>query len=33
MENPYTYEYELELQKLILSACNITYDPNEEIKI
>lgn len=32
-ENPYTYEYELELQKLILSACNITYDPNEEIKI
>ncbi len=31
-ENPYTYEYELELQKLILSACSIPYDANEEVK-
>ena len=30
--NPYNYEYELELHKLILSACNIPFDKNEVIK-
>ncbi len=30
-ENPYTYEYELELHKLILAASGVSFDPKEEI--
>ena len=30
--NPYNYEYELELHKLILSSCGVPFDENEVIK-
>lgn len=32
-ENPYTYEYELQLQKLVLAACGFDIDFKSEIKL